>query len=88
MRRYGWKFGVPAYALATYVSWGRMYSKKHHFWDVAAGAAIGTAAGLLFTTPYMKKYNVTIEPGLLSTPTLDPHSSPNLDFTLTARLTF
>ena len=38
-RRYGWKFGVPAYVLSTYVAWSRVYAKKHDVWDVTAGAA-------------------------------------------------
>lgn len=88
MRRYGWEFGVPAYVLAAYVSWGRIYSKKHRFWDVAAGAALGTAVGLLFTTPFMKKNNVTIQPTVLSTPSPDPHGSPSLHLTLTTKIVF
>lgn len=66
-RRYGWKFGAPAFALATYVAWGRVYSKKHHLWDVVAGAAIGAGFAYLFTTPFVKKHNVAISP--ISTPT-------------------
>lgn len=88
MRRYGWKFGVPAYALAAYVGWGRIYSKKHHFWDVAAGAALGTAVGLLFTTPYMKEHNVTVSPGLISTPSPIPNAASDLQLSLTGTITF
>lgn len=88
MRRYGWEFGVPAYALAAYVSWGRIYSKKHRFWDVAAGAALGTAVGLLFTTPFMEKHNVTIQPTILTTPSPDPHAAPQLQLTLTTKIVF
>lgn len=66
MRRYGWKYGVPAYALATYVAWGRVYGKKHDFWDVATGAAIGTAIGLLGTRPFMKQ--VEIAPAAITDP--------------------
>lgn len=62
MRRYGWKFGVPAYALAGYVAWGRVYSKKHDGWDVLTGAAIGTAIGLLGTTPFVKEHELNIAP--------------------------
>lgn len=62
MRRYGWKFGVPAYGVATYVAWGRIYAKKHDIWDVLGGAAIGTAAGLLGTTPFARKHELTIAP--------------------------
>lgn len=66
MRRYGWKFGVPAYALATYVAWGRVYVRKHDFWDVAAGAAIGSAIGLLATRPFMKQ--VELAPAAITDP--------------------
>jgi membrane-associated phospholipid phosphatase len=48
-RRYGWRFGVPAYALATYVGWSRVEADRHHPSDVVAGAAIGIGANLLFT---------------------------------------
>lgn len=61
-RRYGWKFGAPAFAVATYVAWGRVYSRKHHVWDVVAGAAIGAGFAYLFTTPFVKKHNVSIAP--------------------------
>lgn len=66
MRRYGWKFGVPAYALAGYVAWGRVYGKKHDVWDVVTGAAIGSAIGLLCTKPFMK--NAQIAPAAISDP--------------------
>lgn len=68
MRRYGWKFGVPAYALATYVAWGRTYAKKHDFWDVAAGAAIGSAVGLIFTTPFAREHNLQLTPQITTDP--------------------
>lgn len=68
MRRYGWKFGVPAYAMAGYVAWGRCYAKKHDFWDVAAGAAIGTAVGLLCTTPFAKKHDLQLAPSIQTDP--------------------
>jgi membrane-associated phospholipid phosphatase len=58
-KRYGWKFGLPAYILAGYTGWTRVYAKKHYVWDVAAGAVIGTGCAYLFTTPY-KKDNVSL----------------------------
>lgn len=61
-RRYGWKFGVPAYALATYVGWGRVFSKKHHWWDVVAGGAIGAASAYIFTKPFSRDHNLQISP--------------------------
>jgi membrane-associated phospholipid phosphatase len=50
--RYGWKWGVPAYALATYVGWGRIYSDRHDIWDVLGGAALGAGTALIFTRPF------------------------------------
>lgn len=61
-RRYGWKFGVPAYVVATYVGWGRVYARKHHWWDVVAGAAIGAGASFIYTRPFAEKHDLTISP--------------------------
>ena len=61
-RRYGWKFGAPAYAVATFVGWGRIYAKRHHVWDVVAGGAIGAGFAYLFTTPFAKKHNLAVSP--------------------------
>lgn len=66
-RRYGWKWSIPAYALSTYTAWGRVYGKKHHWWDVAAGAAIGAASAMIFTHPYMKKHEVALVPAASDT---------------------
>lgn len=61
-RRYGWKYGLPAYLLSGYVAWGRVYSKRHDCWDVLAGAAIGTGSTYLFTSPFAKKHNLAVSP--------------------------
>ena len=39
--RYGWQYGVPAYAAATFVAWSRVDAQKHHWYDVAASAGLG-----------------------------------------------
>ena len=62
MKRYGWKWGVPAYLVGGYVAWGRIYAGKHDIWDVLAGAAIGVGSGMLFTTPFAKKHDATLMP--------------------------
>ena len=59
-RRYGWKWGIPAYAVSTYVGWSRVYGKKHDWWDVAAGAVIGAGSAYIFTRPFAKKHNLSI----------------------------
>lgn len=42
---FGWKAGVPAYAMAAWVGASRMEGKRHFFSDVVAGATIGILAG-------------------------------------------
>lgn len=61
-RRYGWKFGVPAYVLATYTAWGRVYARRHHWWDVVAGAAIGAGSAWIFTTPWAREHQLSVIP--------------------------
>jgi membrane-associated phospholipid phosphatase len=51
-KRYGWKYGLPAYAVATYVTYTRVEAEKHYTRDVLAGAAIGIASSWFFTTSY------------------------------------
>jgi len=54
-RRYGWEMGLPAYALATVTAGARVAARKHHWYDVIAGAAIGAATGWYFTDPINDK---------------------------------
>lgn len=55
-KRYGWKYGIPAYILASYTGFSRINSKKHDIYDVLAGAAIGIGSTYLFTTPYQQEH--------------------------------
>ena len=75
-RRYGWKYGIPAYAVSTYVAWGRVYAKKHDFWDVLAGAAIGAGCAYIYTRPFATEHNVVIVPALT------PDGGPALYFSM------
>lgn len=54
-RRYGWQAGLPAYAVATLTGIGRERANEHHWYDVVAGAALGTASGWLFTDAFNDK---------------------------------
>lgn len=54
--RYGWEYGIPAYAVATFVAFSRVRAKQHYLRDVIAGAAIGVASSCLFTRPYEGPY--------------------------------
>jgi membrane-associated phospholipid phosphatase len=44
-RHYGWKIGVPAYALAGLMGVSRIHEDKHWLSDVVAGAALGCVVG-------------------------------------------
>lgn len=44
-RHFGWKVGLPAYAVASYVAASRVEMQKHYLSDVAFGAALGIVAG-------------------------------------------
>jgi membrane-associated phospholipid phosphatase len=48
-RHFGWKVGIPAYAVATYVAASRIQEKRHFLSDVAFGAAIGIVSGRTVT---------------------------------------
>jgi membrane-associated phospholipid phosphatase len=50
--RYGWNYGLPAYAVAAFVGYSRVAADKHHWHDVAAGAALGWVVGQLVTSSY------------------------------------
>jgi len=59
-KRYGWEYGVPAYAAASFVAYSRVEAGEHHPHDVVAGAAIGIMSSYLFTRPY-KGWHVEVE---------------------------
>lgn len=54
-KRYGWKYGVPAYALASFTAYSRINADRHDFADVLVGAAIGIGSSYIFTTPFEKQ---------------------------------
>lgn len=55
-RRFGWKYGLPAYALAAFTGYSRINAKKHDGWDVVAGVIVGIGSTYLFTTPYQEEH--------------------------------
>ena len=59
--RYGWHYGVPAYATAVFVGWSRVDSDKHYWEDVAAGATIGALSSYYFTTRFGEKTHASME---------------------------
>ena len=49
---------IPAYALAAYTAWTRVYTDNHDCRDVLAGAAIGIGSAYAFSK--WKKKNVSV----------------------------
>ncbi len=66
LRRYGWQWGAPAYALSCFVAWGRVHTNRHDRWDALGGAAIGAATAFVFTRPFVKNVDVAISPTTFS----------------------
>jgi membrane-associated phospholipid phosphatase len=56
-QRYGWQYGLPAYAAAGFVGWSRVHAEKHHWWDVAASAGISLVYNEIITTRYYPKHS-------------------------------
>ena len=50
--RYGWQYGLPAYAAAEFVGYSRVDAKKHHWWDVVTSAAISFGYNQMITTRF------------------------------------
>jgi hypothetical protein len=59
-RHFGWKVGIPAYAVATYVAASRVEMKRHYLSDVAFGAALGIAVG--HTIPMGHSHGLMVTP--------------------------
>jgi len=55
-KRYGWKYGLPAFLMAGFVGYSRVYAKKHYVEDVIAGATIGFLSSFF----WVKRFKTTI----------------------------
>lgn len=55
-KRYGFKYSLPAYALAGFTAFSRLDAQRHDGWDILAGAAVGIGSTLLFTSEYQREH--------------------------------
>lgn len=60
-RHYGWKLGLPFYALASYTGVSRVTDDKHWASDVVFGAFVGIASGRTVTW-HLRSRTVTLSP--------------------------
>jgi membrane-associated phospholipid phosphatase len=58
-KRYGFKYAIPSYILASYVGYSRIQSDNHDIVDVLAGAGIGIGSSFLFTKT-LEKNNIKV----------------------------
>jgi membrane-associated phospholipid phosphatase len=81
-RQYGWAWGAPAYAAASFVGWSRVHTQDHWSHDVAVGAAIGILSNYdlggytridgLSLKPALFQYGPAAVPGLAEVPGTAP----------------
>jgi membrane-associated phospholipid phosphatase len=64
---FGWKAGVPAYLLATYVASSRMAHNRHYASDILFGMGIGVASGRATTFHLRHTTTVTVVPAVSPT---------------------
>ncbi|PYM14240.1 MAG: PAP2 family protein [Verrucomicrobia bacterium] len=51
-KRFGWEYGLPSYAAASFVAYSRVEAREHYPRDVIAGASIGIVSSFIFTRRY------------------------------------
>ena len=62
-QEYGWKLGIPSYALASFTAWSRVHSNKHDYWDITAGALLGIGVNYLVKySPLKQDLTVSLTP--------------------------
>lgn len=54
-RRYGFKYSIPAYVLASFTAYSRLNAARHDGWDILAGVVVGIGSTYFFTTPLQEK---------------------------------
>jgi len=56
--RYGWEYGLPAYAAAGFVGTTRVVAGDHRVWDVATSGVISWAYNFIITDRYRPPQNL------------------------------
>lgn len=63
-RRYGWEYGLPAFAATQFVSYSRVQARQHRWYDTLASSGIAAGYALAVGTPFKRRYNLetSLEP--------------------------
>jgi membrane-associated phospholipid phosphatase len=59
--RYGWEYGLPAYAATGFVAYSRVESRQHHWYDTLASGVLASGYGYFVTTPLKRRYNINTQ---------------------------
>jgi membrane-associated phospholipid phosphatase len=59
-KRYGWRSGIPAYVVASYVGWLREATDDHDSADVIGGAAVGILSSYLLTQSFNENVQASV----------------------------
>ena len=57
-RRYGWEYGLPAFAMTEFVSYSRVQARQHHWYDTIASSGIAFGYSYLLGTRYRRRTNI------------------------------
>jgi len=60
--RYGYKYGIPSFIVATLVAYSRVQAKRHYWHDVIAGAMLGAGFSYLVQRTKYSLYNLAFAP--------------------------
>ena len=60
-KRYGFNTAWPAYMVASFVGYSRVYAEKHYWEDVLAGAILAGINTWIFTTPLLENADASIQ---------------------------
>jgi hypothetical protein len=56
--RYGWSYGLPAFAATSFVSFSRTQAKKERWYDTATSSVIAAAFSLTITKRFKQRYDI------------------------------
>lgn len=56
--RYGWQYGLPAWAASDMASFSLTQAKRAHWYDALAGSMIATGYGIAVTRRFKSRYNI------------------------------
>jgi len=86
-KQYGWGWGAPAYAAASFVGWSRVETNDHWLHDVLAGAAIGVMSNYNISDLRTAWGGLSVKPAMFRPDTVPnaaevPGAAPGLQFEL------